>query len=49
MKIIPEQTTNLIQLSGQQRIKLDTAAICFFALGMFLAAMIIHHLGFFPV
>lgn len=45
MKIIPEQSTNLIQLSGQ-RIKFDTVALCFFALGMFLAALMIHYFGF---
>ncbi|MCJ9368396.1 hypothetical protein, partial [Acinetobacter baumannii] len=38
MKIIPEQTTSLIQTSNP-RIRVDTGAFCFFVLGMFLAAM----------
>lgn len=40
MKIIPEQTTSLIQTSNP-RIRVDTGAFCFFVLGMFLAAIMI--------
>ncbi|HBM7893644.1 TPA: hypothetical protein L0H18_002909 [Acinetobacter baumannii] len=47
MKIIPEQTTSLIQTSNP-RIRVDTGAFCFFVLGMFLAAMMIHQFGFMP-
>jgi len=46
MKMIPEQTTSLIQ-SNDQGLKLDVGALCFFMLGMFLSAMIIHQLGWF--
>lgn len=42
MKIIrEEQSYRLVEFSGQ-RIKLDKGAICFFVLGMFLAAMIFY-------
>lgn len=44
MKIIPEQTTRLIEHSPA-RIKIDTGAFCFFLLGMFIAAILIHQLG----
>lgn len=47
MKIIPEQSTNLIN-SQQFHVRLDKGACCFFILGMFLAAMMIHFLGIFP-
>lgn len=49
MKIIPEQSTNLIHENSGFRLYLDKGAICFFILGMFLAAMIFHYLGLFPV
>ena len=44
MKIIPEQTTSLIQ-SDSPRLRVDTGAFCFFVLGMFLAAMLVHQFG----
>lgn len=47
MKIIPEQTTSLIQ-SSSLRVKVDTGAFCFFVLGMFLAAIFIHQFGLVP-
>lgn len=49
MKIIPEQSTELIQSRTGLRISLDTASCCFFILGMFLAAFILHSLGIFPI
>ena len=45
MKIIPEQNTNLIQ-PNTLGIKIDTGAVSFFLLGMFLAAIIFHQ---FPI
>ncbi len=45
MKTIPEQNTNNLIQPRLQRIKFDSGAICFFALGMFLAAMTIHEFG----
>jgi len=47
MKIIPEQTTTSLIHSSDQGIKLDVGAFCFFLLGMFLAALIFHQIGFF--
>ena len=47
MKIIPEQTTSLITHSSP-RIRVDTGAYCFFILGMFLCAVILHLIGVFP-
>lgn len=47
MKIIPEQSTSLINHT-RPRIRIDTGAYCFFVLGMFLSAMILHLLGVFP-
>ncbi len=47
MKIIPEQTTTSLIHSSDQEFKLDTGAMCFFLLGMFLAAMIFNQLGWF--
>lgn len=46
MKIIPEQSTSLIH-SDHHRIKVDTGALCFFLLGMFLAALLVRHLSLF--
>lgn len=48
MKIIPEQSTSLINQESNFRLSLDKGAFCFFILGMFLAAMIFHYLGLFP-
>ncbi|TCM67301.1 hypothetical protein EC844_10973 [Acinetobacter calcoaceticus] len=48
MKIIPEQSTSLINQDSSFRLRIDTGACCFFVLGMFLAAMIFHYLGLFP-
>lgn len=48
MKIIPEQSTSLISENSGFRLRLDKGACCFFVLGMFLAAIIIHILGIFP-
>lgn len=48
MKIIPKQPTSLINHEHSFSFSLDRAAVCFFILGMFLAAMIFHYLGFFP-
>jgi len=48
MKIIPEQITSLIHQDSSYRLRIDKVACCFFVLGMFLAAMIIHFLGLFP-
>ena len=47
MKIIPEQTTTNLIHSSDQEFKLDTGAMCFFLLGMFLAALIFHQIGLF--
>ncbi|WP_343596600.1 hypothetical protein [Acinetobacter sp.] len=44
MKITQEQTSTMIQQHSQPRIKLDFGAMCFFMLGMFLVALLIHHL-----
>lgn len=49
MKMIPEQSISLINTNTRPWIKLDKGAVCFFILGMFLAAMIIHMLGVFPL
>ncbi|SPL70506.1 hypothetical protein [Acinetobacter stercoris] len=49
MKIIPEQSTSLINTNTRPYLKLDKGAICFFILGMFLAAVIIHKFGIFPI
>lgn len=46
MKIIPEQTTSLI--TSSPRFRVDTGAYCFFILGMFLSAMILHLTGIIP-
>ncbi|WP_171263322.1 hypothetical protein [Acinetobacter sp. ANC 4648] len=48
MKIIPEQSTSLIHQDRSFRFSLDKGALCFFILGIFLAAMIFHYLGLFP-
>ncbi len=48
MKIIPEQSTSLINEDRGFRLRLDKGAFCFFFLGMFLTAMIFHYLGIFP-
>lgn len=48
MKIIPEQSTSLINQVSGFHLRLDKGAYCFFVLGMFLAAMMIHILGIFP-
>lgn len=48
MKIIPEQSTSLIHENSGFLLRLDKGAYCFFVLGMFLAAIIIHLLGIFP-
>ncbi len=48
MKIIPEQSISLIHENSGFRLRLDKGACCFFVLGMFLAAMMIHLLGLFP-
>lgn len=45
MKIIPEQTTTRIVEHSGLRIKVDMGALCFFLLGMFISAIIIHQLG----
>ncbi len=47
MKIIPEQSTSLISHSSP-RFRVDTGAFCFFVLGMFLSAMILHMTGILP-
>lgn len=47
MKIIPEQSTSVMTHSTP-RIRVDTGAYCFFILGMFLSAMILHLIGVFP-
>lgn len=47
MKIIPEQSTSLMTHSSP-RFRVDTGAYCFFILGMFLSAMILHLAGVFP-
>lgn len=45
MKIIPEQTTTRIVEHSGLRIKVDMGALCFFLLGMFISAIIIHQLS----
>ncbi|NHB57887.1 hypothetical protein [Acinetobacter shaoyimingii] len=47
MKIIPEQSTSLMTHSSP-RFRVDTWACCFFILGMFLSAVILHLVGIFP-
>ncbi|ESK57305.1 MULTISPECIES: hypothetical protein [Acinetobacter] len=47
MKIIPEQTTTSLLHASDHGLKLDVGAFCFFLLGMFLAALIFHHIGLF--
>ncbi len=49
MKIIPEQSTHLIQHHSGFRLPWDKGACCFFILGIFLAAIIFHLLGIFPI
>lgn len=44
MKMIPEQTTSLITPS-RPRLRVDVGAYCFFILGMFLSAIILHLMG----
>lgn len=48
MKIIPEQSTHLIQQNSGFRLPWDKGACCFFVLGIFLAAIIFHIFGIFP-
>lgn len=48
MKIIPEQSTSLIQQDSSLSTRLNKVACGFFLLGMFIAAMIFHYLGIFP-
>ena len=48
MKIIPEQPTSLINQVSGFHLRLDKGASCFFVLGMFIDAMMIHILGIFP-
>lgn len=47
MKIIPEQPTHLMTQSTP-RFRVDKGAFCFFVLGMFLSAMILHFTGIIP-
>ena len=47
MKIIPEQPTSLMSHTTP-RFRLDAGACCFFVLGMFLSAMILHLTGIIP-
>ncbi len=47
MKIIPEQSTSLMTQS-RPRFTVDAGAYCFFFLGMFLSAMILHLTGIIP-
>ena len=47
MKIIPEQQSSLITQSTP-RFKVDAGAFCFFILGMFLSAMVLHLSGIIP-
>lgn len=47
MKTIPEQTSNHLVHSDQHNLKLDVGAVCFFLLGMFLAALMVHMIGWF--
>lgn len=47
MKMIPEQSTHLIA-HRTPRFRVDAGAFCFFFLGMFLSAMILHLTGIIP-
>ncbi|WP_171254801.1 hypothetical protein [Acinetobacter sp. TGL-Y2] len=47
MKMIPEQSTSLMN-PPRPRLRVDAGAYCFFILGMFLSAMILHLMGIFP-
>lgn len=47
MKIIPEQSTGLME-QARPRLRLDKGAYCFFVLGMFLTAFILHGFGLLP-
>ena len=44
MKIIPEQSTGLME-QARPSLRLDKGAYCFFILGMFLAAFLLHSTG----
>ncbi|MBF7682056.1 hypothetical protein I2F27_01715 [Acinetobacter sp. B5B] len=43
MKMMPEQMTTLTEQRAQTKLKIDAGAICFFLLGVFLIAFLLHH------
>lgn len=47
MKIVPEQTTTNLIHTDSTGFKLDLGAVCFFVLGVFLAALFSHFMGWF--
>lgn len=48
MKIMPEQPTSPIIHHSTPRVRIDLGAYCFFILGMFICAMILHLSGILP-
>ncbi|SDB84938.1 hypothetical protein [Acinetobacter boissieri] len=44
MKMMPEQMTTITEQQTPTKLKIDAGAICFFLLGIFIAAFALHHI-----